>query len=111
MIMKKYDEFLKNAKLNYMYTKENNIDKANTYARKLFEIIKELEVSGNYAEFLDKAMFCENDTAVIWSCGMSIDRNYREDDAIAELNRLSGSEDEIISRNAWMALQVRQCKF
>ena len=102
-------EFEENAKLNYKYTKEGNISKANIYAKKMFLIREKLEKSMNYSGFLDDMFLSEESTAAVWACGMGIDLDYKKELAIGILHKLAESGDEIISRNAWMALQVRQC--
>lgn len=102
-------EFEENAKLNYKYTKEGNIPKANIYAKKMFLLREKLEKSMNYSEFLDDMFLSEESTAAIWACGMGIDLDYKRELAIKILHELAESEDKIISRNAWMALQVRLC--
>ena len=75
----------------------------------MFLLREKLEKSMNYSEFLDNMFLSEELTAAIWACGMGIDLDYKRELAIKILHKLAESEDKIISRNAWMALQVRQC--
>ncbi len=97
-------DFLEYATLNYRYTSEQDIEKANLYAKKMFEIIDSLKKSDDYAGFVDCILHSENDNAKIWICGMCIDMQYRKDEAITILKELQQKNDEIISGNAHMSL-------
>lgn len=101
-------KFIKYATCFHKYHQENNISRANIYAKKLHLIKLELMRNNSCNEFLDNIMFCEIDMARIWACGMCIDLNYRKDDAIEILKNLSKSKDEIICRDAKMSLNVRR---
>lgn len=52
-------------------------------------------------------LICQNDIAKIWSCGMSVDLDYRKEEAIDILKNLSENDDKIVSRDAGMLLFVK----
>ncbi|MCI8403854.1 MAG: hypothetical protein HFE49_03025 [Clostridia bacterium] len=102
-------EFIEYAKKYHECQKQNEIEEANKYAKKMFSIKDKLKKEKKYEDFLDDMLFCSNHMAQIWACGMSIDFNYRKTEAIDILHALTLSKDDIISKNSKMSLYVR-CK-
>jgi len=100
-------DFLNYANKFYEYHNQNNIEKANDYAKKMNSMLTSLINEESYIDFCDKILLSKNYIAIIWVCGICIDYNYRKEDAINILKELSINEDEIISRDANMLLFVK----
>lgn len=100
-------EFIDYAQKFHMYHKNNNIKKANMYAKKMHALQNTIKDDANYRDILDKLLICSDKIVRIWTCCQCIDLNYRKDDAFAILNVLKSDTDEIISRDARMLIFVK----
>ena len=98
--------FLNCAKKFHECHLKNQIKSANKYAKTMHSILNDVIKTPSYKQFLDNILLSENNIALIWACTVCIEQNYRKEDAIAILQTLSSSKDEIVSRDAYMVLAV-----
>lgn len=103
------EEIIKNINSFYIYTKENNINMANKYAKALYRIQKIMNDTSEYYSILDDMLSSDNAMVKSWACVVCIDIDYKKNDAIEILKELTLSSDEIVSRTAAMAYYAK-CK-
>ena len=75
--------------------------------RRVTALCEQGRIEGAIKAFLDYMLFCDNEMAKMWACGISIDFDYRKIEAIDILCKLASSQDVVISRSSRMSLYVR----
>ena len=106
------DEFIENAIIQGEATYSGDYKKGNKASDKLFKIGRIMEQNIDVAKnMLDTILYHENINVRIWAAGKAIDLDYKKDEAIEVLEKISVMPDAgILGFNAEMSLKVRREK-